>query len=195
MSSLSEEKDLKSLILTILSSGDETISGIHKEITGQGLKTHRLVLTGYLRALKDIGLLDEKEIKPSKVYSLGRRSGSDIYSIVGRIASLIDEERAPEVALRILYELLDRPVFMREVERCSVGSPRAYRRTVPDERMHYVEKLNRSGIMIPQNSYMVEPEDDYEDDGAQVFKKILFEAFDLKKLARDNSSKGPQKTL
>lgn len=194
MTSLNEEQDLRSTILSILSNSDETISGLYKEISKRGITMHRLVLTGYLRALKEIGLLDEKEIKPSKVYSLGKRSESDIYSVVGRIALLIDEERAPEVALRILYDLLERPVFMREIERCSVGSPRAYRRIMPEERMHYVEKLNRSGIIIPQNSYMVEPEEDLEWTQDQVFRKLLFEAFDLKKLARD-MVRTPQKTL
>lgn len=194
MTALKEEQEIRSTIMSILSNGDETISGLHKEISKRGLTMHRLVLTGYLRALKEMGLLDEKEIKPSKVYSLGKRSESDIYSVVGRISLLMDEERAPEVALHILYDLFERPIFMREIERCNVGSPRAYRRIIPEDRIHYLDKLNKSGIIIPQNSYMVEPNDDPNWSQDQVFKKILFETFDLKRLARD-IAKGPQRTL
>lgn len=46
----------------------QSISGITRELQIRGYPEHRLVVTGYLRALHDLDYLDEIQISPSKIY-------------------------------------------------------------------------------------------------------------------------------
>ena len=68
MSVLEPGMILKASILQILAAKDCTISGIHNALREQGIEVHRLILTGYLRAMKDLEILEEQEVKPSKLY-------------------------------------------------------------------------------------------------------------------------------
>ncbi|MCL4452390.1 MAG: hypothetical protein M1327_07205 [Candidatus Thermoplasmatota archaeon] len=193
MSVLEPGINLKASILQILAAKDCTISGIHNALREQGIEVHRLILTGYLRALKDLEILDEQEVKPSKLYSLSKKTTSDIYSIVGKVASSIDEDKAPEIALGILSTMFNRPIFLREIERCGLISPRRYQKVVPPDRIKYIEKLGAAGVPVPPNSIMIEPDSTFKipDD---IMMRILFEAFNLRRYSRE-SNKSPQQTL
>ena len=57
MTVLQTDIDLKESILQILAVRENTISGIHVKLKEMGIDTHRLVLTGYLRAMKDMEIL------------------------------------------------------------------------------------------------------------------------------------------
>ena len=193
MSVLEPGMNLKASILQILAAKDCTISGIHNALRDQGIEVHRLILTGYLRAMKDLEILEEQEVKPSKLYSLSTKTTSDIYNIVGRVASSIDEDKAPEIALGILSTLFNRPIFLREIERCGLISPRKYQKVVPPDRVKYIEKLGAAGVAVPPNSIMIEPDGTFKipDD---VMMRILYEAFNLKRYSRE-SNRSPQQTL
>ena len=97
MTVLQTDTDLKESILQILAVRENTISGIHVKLKEMGIDTHRLVLTGYLRAMKDMEILVEKEIKPSKLYFISEKTSSDIYNIVGKVSQSINEESSPEI--------------------------------------------------------------------------------------------------
>lgn len=157
LDSLKAERTLKEEIVTELVDEEKSISGLQKSLEEKGINTHRLVLTGYLRALVDMGILNEKEIKPSRIYSIQSVPGKDIYDLVGKIARNQSVENNGDHALELLYYLFNRPIFVREIERCSVDLPREYRTVVPQRRMEYVTKLNEQGIKVPQNNIMMEP--------------------------------------
>ena len=194
MTVLQTDIDLKESILQILAVRENTISGIHGKLKEMGIETHRLVLTGYLRAMKDLEILVEKEIKPSKLYFISEKTSSDIYNIVGKVSQSINEESSPEIALSILFTLFKRPIFMREIERCGLLAPRRYTKVMPSDRLKYIEKLTRAGVSIPSNSIMIEPESDSSRISDDILLRVLNEAFNLKRYSREYD-RSPQQTL
>lgn len=109
---------LYSKINRILEGRQLSISGITRELKTEGFTEHRLVLTGYLRALRDMGMLNETEIPPSKVYtridSVEEKS-KDIYSMIcSNLRDLELDFRLP-VGVYIISSLFHRPVFRKEL--------------------------------------------------------------------------------
>lgn len=115
---------LKDLILTILrEDGSASISGVQKRLAKHGENLHRLIVTGYLRAMNDLGLLEERDLPPSKVYSL--KTGSkqkDVYDAAGRAVAARSLPRGAEAQLlvAILHRLFHRPIFKQEVVRANI---------------------------------------------------------------------------
>ncbi|NLO31154.1 MAG: hypothetical protein GX120_11915, partial [Methanosarcina mazei] len=56
---MAEKLNLK--VMELLNGRRLSISGLTRELKAEGIEEHRLVLTGYLRALRDLELLDEVE--------------------------------------------------------------------------------------------------------------------------------------
>ncbi len=104
-------------IYRILENGQQSISGITRQLKGEGVDAHRLILTGYLRALRDLDKLDEVDIPPSKVYMLSKSiddTREDIYSIIGNHLISLDYDARFPIAVYIVSELFERPVFQEE---------------------------------------------------------------------------------
>ena len=102
---------------------------------------HRLVLTGYLNAMVELGMLKEKAIKPARIFSYTGQNKHDIYSIVGSTMKKMDEENAGYNSLLVLYYLFERPVFTRELEKCNVNIPAKDVRTINSQyRNEYIKK-------------------------------------------------------
>ena len=57
---MAEKLNLK--VMELLNGRRLSISGLTRELKAEGIEEHRLVLTGYLRALRDLELLDEVEV-------------------------------------------------------------------------------------------------------------------------------------
>lgn len=116
-----EDVKLKDLILAHLRERPLSISGIRGKLDEAGSRLHRLVVSGYLRALADVGILDERDIPPSKVYSLrpGHRE-LDVYEEMGRAVEASPVARSEQVRflVAVLSLLFRRPVFREEVKRC-----------------------------------------------------------------------------
>ena len=53
---MAEKLNLK--VMELLNGRRLSISGLTRELKAEGIEEHRLVLTGYLRALRDLELLD-----------------------------------------------------------------------------------------------------------------------------------------
>ncbi|MHC1576684.1 MAG: hypothetical protein ACXQTE_04955 [Methanosarcinaceae archaeon] len=110
-------ENLQTNIYRILENGQQSISGITRQLKEEGFDTHRLILTGYLRALRDLDKLDEVDIPPSKVYMLVKAieyPQEDIYSIIGNHLISLDYDARFPVAVYIVSELFERPVFREE---------------------------------------------------------------------------------
>ncbi len=104
------------ILMKVLSTRQMSISSIARELKKKGYDQHRLILTGYLRALHDAGHLEEIDIPPSKVYVLGNRVNRDIYGILRKHLEQIDIHERLEPAVFILSTLFNRPIFKYELE-------------------------------------------------------------------------------
>ncbi len=105
-----------SILIEILAQKQLSISSIARELKRNGYDQHRLILTGYLRALHDMGHLEELDLPPSKVYSLKASQKHDIYSIVKEHLKNIDASERLEIAVFTLSSLFHRPCFKYELE-------------------------------------------------------------------------------
>ncbi len=108
----------------ILKGRQLSISGVTRELKDRGMDEHRLVMTGYLRALKDLNILNEVEIPPSKVYSIVETEQSDnedIYSLIAEQIKHIEPFLMIPVATYVLSRTLDRPVFKEEFIRMGLS--------------------------------------------------------------------------
>ncbi len=178
------EKDLRGLILSYLKKQESSISGIARQLQRDGYRLHRLFVTGYLKALADLGMVREKEIPPSKVYSLAAYREKNLYEAVGERCRALepDEDRATLLALGVLQRLFRRPIFARELREC--GLPVG--RDGQEAPAHLVEEarkiLGKAGIHLSANepAYFLPREEDGLQE--QVLQDILVERFGVAKL-------------
>ncbi|MEM0156059.1 MAG: hypothetical protein QW597_05610 [Thermoplasmataceae archaeon] len=152
-----ESSSLWNRILDHLLLESKSISGIAQELSKEGIKLNRLFLTGYLEAMVRVGVLAVREIKPSKVYSVNQEKQFDIYEKVGKLCREKDPENAADRVLDTLNLLFNRPIFLREIERCNVDIPNQYKKANSAKRAEYIEKLTKLGLKIPENNAMLEP--------------------------------------
>lgn len=107
-------------ILKILADKQLSISGITRELKAEGTEEHRLILTGYLRALRDLEILREIEVPPSKIYSLPEKNASedspgDIYSLIKAHLTKIELDLRIPVGVYVISQLFERPCFREEL--------------------------------------------------------------------------------
>jgi hypothetical protein len=104
------------ILTKIMVNKQMSISSIARELKKNGYDQHRLILTGYLRALHELGHLDEIDIPPSKVYIFKSGMKRDVYTILKDHLKDIDITERLEIAVFILSSLLHRPCFKYELE-------------------------------------------------------------------------------
>lgn len=128
------EEKLNLKLLELLEGRRLSISGLSRELKARGIDEHRLVLTGYLRALRDLKILEEIEVPPSKIYALPEKtiellseknkdSGSpelsdpeELYSILrAQLLKISLDFRIP-VGVYVVSRLFERPCFRRELK-------------------------------------------------------------------------------
>ncbi|MCQ6962002.1 hypothetical protein [Methanolobus chelungpuianus] len=118
-------ENLYSHLNEILEGKQLSISAITRELKEVGISEHRLVMTGYLRALRDLKKLNEVDIPPSKVYiKIDSKENTlpDIYSLLGKEARHLEQEFALPVAVYVITNVLDRPVFKEELQKVGFSS-------------------------------------------------------------------------
>lgn len=132
--SVQMEEKLNLKLLKLLEGKRLSISGLSRELKARGIDEHRLVLTGYLRALRDLEILEETEVPPSKIYALpektteplsekGKESRSqetsdpeEIYSSLrAQLININLDFRIP-VGVYVVSKLFERPCFRRELK-------------------------------------------------------------------------------
>jgi hypothetical protein len=128
-------EDLYTKICRILEKKQLSISGISRELKAEGFDEHRLILTGYLRALRDMNKLNEVEIPPSKIYVCVEGSetlDNDLYSLMSRHVHTLDPDTRFPVAVCILSSIFERPVFREELKMMGINEShiRNYRRSL-----------------------------------------------------------------
>ncbi|MBC7086340.1 MAG: hypothetical protein H5T43_08285 [Methanomethylovorans sp.] len=117
-------QNLNEKINDVLADRQLSISAITRELKEKGFVEHRLVLTGYLRALRDLKILQEIEVPPSKVYKRleYHEKCTDIYSIIGDQIKHMDMEIRLPLAVYIISKLFKRPVFREELLHLGMNS-------------------------------------------------------------------------
>ncbi len=181
------------LILNEINGDEKSITGIQKSLEDKGINIHRLVLTGYLNAMVELGILKEKEIKPARIFSCSNEEKKDIYSIVGSSMRKMDEPSADYNSLIVLYHLFERPIFTREIEKCGVSVPSKNVRIINSQfRNDYIKKLAELNIRIPQTSQLIEPVDIEKSLVNRLLDYIIYSEYDLRKYTITNTN---QKTL
>lgn len=147
------DRNLKDLVLSYVKQQERSISSLAKDLQKDGFRFHRLFVTGYLKALADVGILKEKEIPPAKVYTTSAHRDRNLYELVGEKCRLYEEGEARQarLAVALLERLFRRPVFLRELRECGfVGAADApvASREDRDEARRAFSKL---GLPIPAN--------------------------------------------
>ena len=104
------------ILTKIMANKQMSISSIARELKKNGYDQHRLILTGYLRALHELGHMEEIDIPPSKVYIFKAGMKRDIYTILKEHLKDIDITERLEIAVFILSSLFHRPCFKYELE-------------------------------------------------------------------------------
>ncbi len=117
MNTMDDELYIK--IYELLEQQQLSISALSRELKTYGFEEHRLILTGYLRALRDLKKLNEINIPPSKVYSRSQQlqdGPEDLYSVLKRHIRPIELNYRFPLAVQLAHELFGRPVFKEELK-------------------------------------------------------------------------------
>jgi hypothetical protein len=181
------ERDLKAVILDLLKEDGKSISAISRDLKGKGFDLHRLILTGYLRAMTDLNVLREREVPPSKIYVPVKGRERDIYEMIGSKAREMfgEDEHSDAVILFTLNRLFKRPIFFDELIKAGAKTP-AGREATKEERQEAKLALTKSGYRIPDSSkaYLVEDET-LEREYLDLLTRILIESFDAGVLVKE----------
>lgn len=175
-----ERARLKDLIVAILEEEETaSISGIQKRLTKHGEDLHRLVVTGYLRALADTGVLEARSLPPSKVYRLkagpARRG---IHDEAGRAVATRDLPHGTEarVLVALLARLFHRPVFKAEVERAGLEPLGLTPWEVETkDRQSARQRATQAGIDLPHNNPAYYPPEAIDAEVRTHIEEILVE--------------------
>lgn len=147
------ERNLKDLVVSYLRVQERSISSLTKQLKEDGYSFHRLFVTGYLRALADVGMLREKDIPPSKVYTTSAHREPNLYELVGSRCRETDKEEPDQVrlAISVLQTLFRRPVFLREVRECGFTGPVDAPIAPKEVRDEARRSLTKLGLQVPTN--------------------------------------------
>lgn len=185
----SPQKDMKELVLEILKKDQMSISGVCRELASKGVKLHRLELTGYLKALADMNVLKEKDIKPSKVFSPSASRDMNLYELIGVSSSSImrsADERAT-LAAYSLQRLFKRAVFDMEVRRCGVEGTVDGRKATAEERAEAKSIMTRMGYKVPNSDIPTVVEKDFEKQFLQVLGDVVVERFNARPYQKETT--------
>jgi len=173
------------ILTEILERQQMSISRIARELKKSGYDQHRLILTGYLRALSDLGHLEEIEIPPSKVYVLKNKLNRDIYSILKEHLEDIDLSEKQEVAVFILTSLFMRPCFKCELELLGIEAQKT--RTVKESKDSRLKEhraaVTRIKIPLDDPAFEISGDDTrVQSRGTELLINILNDLIDLEGL-------------
>jgi len=176
---------LKDLIIKYVKEEERSISSLSRRLEEEGHKMHRLVLTGYLKALTDVGVLREKEIPPAKVYTTSAHREKNIYEAVGEKCRALnfDYDEKAQVAIYTLQKLFHRPIFFEELKQCGFkeGVEDAEQIT-GDERREAKAALTKSNVNLPYNDPAYIIKKDYDNIFLDVISDIMIETFRARRL-------------
>jgi hypothetical protein len=173
---------LYNILTEMLSHKQMSISSIARELKKSGYDHHRLILTGYLRALNDMGYLEEIDIPPSKVYTFKASMKRDIYGIVKEHLKEVDITERLELAVFILSSLFHRPCFKYELGLLGIEAQKT--KTVKESKDSRLKEHRNAvtRIKIPPDDPAYEisgDESNMQVRGMEILTDIIHELIDL----------------
>lgn len=178
------DKSLRAAVLRQLRDQDKSISRLARDLEKEGIRLHRLVLAGYLQALAESGLLREKDIPPSKVYSLAATRLSDIYESLGEKLRSAERrrDRRSRMGVFLLQRLFRRPVFYEELKRLGLPAPKRHRAVGAEERAEARKLLENAGMTIPPSDPCYAVSEDFSPQLYDLLSDELLERSNLRPL-------------
>ncbi len=178
------ERNLKDLVVSYIKKEERSISALTVQLKKDGYKFHRLFVTGYLKALADVGLLKEKEIPPAKVYTASVHRDRNLYEAVGEKCRQMDtdERSQARLAIAVLHKMFRRPIFYRELREAGYEiTPEAVLAS-KEEKEEALRAFRKMGVPIPANepAYYVEDRKNEVRDG--IVADLLTEKYGLRDL-------------
>lgn len=185
----SPKTDMRELILEVLGKDPASISGIARELEGKGVKLHRLELTGYLKALADMGTLKEKEIKPAKVFSISPSKDKSFHELLGEACSSATSspDEAATLYAYILQKVFRRAVFDMEVQRSGLDGIVAGRKATNEERSDAKSVLVRLGYKVPNSDVPTIVEGDMDLKMTKALSYVLIERYSLGQFIKETT--------
>lgn len=178
------DRNLKDLVLAHVKREERSISALTSQLRKDGYKFHRLFVTGYLKALADVGLLRERQIPPAKVYGASVHRDPNLYEAIGDKCRSVDvDERAQaRLAVAVLHKLFRRPVFYRELLECGYDlTPEAVLAT-KEEKEEALRAFRKLGNAIPSNEPAYYVEDRRNETRDAIIAELLTERYGLRDL-------------
>ncbi len=147
------DRNLKDLVVSYVKREERSISALAKDLQKDGFRFHRLFITGYLKALADMGVLKEKQIPPAKVYTTSAHREPNLYEAVGEKCRMHerDEGRQARLAVLVLERIFRRPIFLRELRECGFNGAVVAEVASRDERDEARRAFSKMGLPIPAN--------------------------------------------
>lgn len=181
------EKNLKDLVIAYVRDQERSISALTKSLQQDGYAFHRLFVTGYLKALADVGMLREKEIPPAKVYTASAHREPNLYEMVGERCREVsdDEAAAARMAVAVLQRLFHRPVFLRELRECGFAGAIDAASVPRDEREEIRRLLLKLGLQIPTNEPAYRVEERRNETRDAILCDLVLERFGMSSLVLD----------
>ncbi|MFP4546465.1 MAG: hypothetical protein ACLFPN_06415, partial [Methanomassiliicoccales archaeon] len=179
------EKELCDIIIDILKPEGKSISALSRELEDRGFKFHRLILTGYLRALTDLKILRVKEVPPAKIYVPAKPREKDIYEVIREQAEGMASGRgeANELILETLYHLFGRAIFGEELKRAGIRDEWPGEEAPEEEAEMARNFLRGTGFKVANSSRVVVPSRESEK-FVDVLKGVIQEVHDIGHLAK-----------
>ncbi|MCL5437132.1 MAG: hypothetical protein M1417_00305 [Candidatus Thermoplasmatota archaeon] len=183
----SPEKQLREIILEELKVEPVSISGLVRKLKSRGINMHRLVLTGYLKALTDSGVIRERPIPPSKIFIPVSGKEVTIYEALANACeeNRLDSRTAAAVAVYTLERLFHRPVFRRELNEMHMTETPELRLAPPMVVAESRRILAKSGYRIPESEPAYVVEGDFEREFKSVLLSMVSAGFRVSHLSLD----------
>ncbi len=181
------ERNLKDLVITYIRDQERSISALTKQLEADGYTFHRLFVTGYLKALADVGMLKEKEIPPAKVYTASAHRAANLYEMVGERCrdAAADEPAQTRLAVATLQRVFRRPVFLRELREAGFAGAVDAPAVGKEEREETRRALAKLGLQIPTNEPAYRVEERRNDVRDAILCDVIIERFGLAPLVLD----------
>jgi hypothetical protein len=185
------DKELKSLILDNLPEDGMSISALSRILREKGIKMHRLELSGYLKALSDMGVLKERDVKPSKVFSPILVKKKNLYEFLGDMVreEEEDEDKRASIALFLLNRLLRRAVFEKELRLCGLTGLPVSKRATDKERAEALAVVTKGGIKVGTSDNALLSTGNYVQACNRIVADLLVEMAGLKPLVAETKQK------
>lgn len=185
------DKNLRAIILENLPEEGLSISALSRLLKERGIKVHRLELSGYLKALSDMQVLRERDIKPSKVFSPTPSAKRTFYESLGNVVKreTDDEELRCALALFTLNKLLKRAVFERELRLCGLPGTPLSKRVSSAELSEARNAASRAGLKITPGEKALLSNEDYSDRLIKILLELLLEIGNIRAYALETRQK------